>query len=127
VHPHTNALHGLYKSVQPLGRVSEIQCIKEMHCVITLAFAYRFLAQPHWISACLMMIHGPKFEAMQQLSIGLCNVWDAHICSVIPMTTTAVPCCYNWFRILKLVALTLPVGAQDMRNSQVASSRTSVL
>jgi len=37
-----------------------------------------------------------------------CNVWDAHMGSVIPMTTTAIPFCYNWFRILKLVALTLP-------------------
>ncbi len=33
--------------------------------------------------------------------------------SVIPMTITAVPFCYNWFRILKLVALTLPVSAPD--------------
>ena len=46
-----------------------------------------------------------------------CNVWDAHMGSVIPMMTTAVPFCYNWFRILKLVALTLPVSAPDLRNS----------
>ncbi len=52
----------------------------------------------------------------------LCNVWDAHMGSVIPMTTTAEPFCYNWFRILKLVALTLPVSAPDLRDSQVASS-----
>ncbi len=25
--------------------------------------------------------------------------------------------CYNWFRILKLVALTLPVSAPDLENS----------
>jgi len=30
-----------------------------------LAVAYSFLAQTHWISACLMMVHGPK--AMQLL------------------------------------------------------------
>ncbi len=42
--------------------------------------------------------------------------------SVISMTTTAGPFCYNWFRILKLVALTLPVSAPDLRNSRVASS-----
>ncbi len=46
-----------------------------------------------------------------------CNVWDAHMGSVISMTTTAVPFCYNWFRILKLAALILPVSAPDLRNS----------
>ncbi len=35
---------------------------------------------------------------------GDCSVWDAHMGSVIPLTTTAVPFYYNWFRILKLVA-----------------------
>jgi len=51
-----------------------------------------------------------------------CNVWDANMGSVISLTTTAVPFCYNWFRILKLVALILPVSAPDLRNSWVASS-----
>ena len=46
-----------------------------------------------------------------------CNVWDAHMGSVISMTTTAGPFCYNWFRILKLAALILPVSAPDLRNS----------
>ncbi len=34
----------------------------------------------------------------------VCSVWDAHMGSVIPLTTTAIPFYYNWFRILKLVA-----------------------
>ena len=29
-----------------------------------------------------------------------CNVWNAHMISVIPMTATAVPISYNWFQIL---------------------------
>ena len=52
-----------------------------------------------------------------EVSLSLCNVWDAHMGSVIPIATTAVPFCYNWFRSLKLVAVTLPVGAPDLRNS----------
>ena len=28
----------------------------------------------------------------------LCSVWDAHMGSVIPLTETAVPFYYNWFR-----------------------------
>jgi len=57
---------------------------------------------------------GPSWDHVWTIH---CNVWDAHMGSVIPMTTADVPFSCNWFRILKLVALTLPVSAPDMRNS----------
>ena len=31
-------------------------------------------------------------------NVQYCNVWDANLGSVIPLTETAVPFCYNWFR-----------------------------
>ena len=43
--------------------------LTQLHCVLTLAPAYSFLAHPHWTSACLMILYGPV--AMQELVAGL--------------------------------------------------------
>ncbi len=51
-------------------------------------------------SLCFSMqtsIHISHFEttAGKCVAGNACDVWDAHMGSVIPMTTTAVPFCYN--------------------------------
>lgn len=34
--------------------------LTQVQCMLTLADAYSFLAQPHWVSAFLIMLHAPK-------------------------------------------------------------------
>ena len=55
--------------------------LTQLHCMLTLATAYSFLTHPHWISACLMMICGPK--GMQQLLAGLTQAIEHAIQSVV--------------------------------------------
>ncbi len=55
--------------------------LTQLHCTLTLATAYSFLTHPHWISACLMMICGPK--GMQQLLAGLTQAIEHAIQSVV--------------------------------------------
>jgi len=48
-----------------------------------------------------------------------CNVWDAYIGSAGTKMTTVVPHYYNWFRMLKLVALALPVASVALAGVKV--------
>ena len=61
-------------------------------------------------------------EKAQCCTVKLCSVWDAHMGSVLPLTTTAVSFYYNLVSDSEAGRITLPVGAPDLRNSQVASS-----
>ncbi len=44
------------------------------------AIAYKFFAQPHWISACLMILHGPK--ALQLLQCAIKHTSKISPCSI---------------------------------------------
>ena len=55
--------------------------LTQLHCMLTLATAYSFLTHPHWISACLMMICGPR--GMQQLLAGLTQAIERAVQSVV--------------------------------------------
>ncbi len=55
--------------------------VTQVHCMLTLAAAYSFLAQPHWISACLIMLHAPK--AVDNLTMRLTHVIEYAIQSLI--------------------------------------------
>ena len=45
--------------------------LTQVHCMLTVAFACSFFAQPHWITACLIMLYAPK--AINQLTTRLAH------------------------------------------------------
>ncbi len=53
----------------------------QVHCMLTLTAAYSFLAQPHWISACLILLYAPK--AIDKLTIRLTHVIEYAIQSLV--------------------------------------------
>ena len=55
--------------------------LTHLHCMLTLASTYSFLAHPHWVSASLMMIYGPK--GMQHFLAGLTQALEHAIQSVV--------------------------------------------
>ena len=46
--------------------------LTQVHCMLTLTAAYSFLAQPHWNSACLILLYAPR--AIDKLTIRLTHV-----------------------------------------------------
>ena len=55
--------------------------LTQVHCMLTLAAAYSFLTQPHWISACLIMLYAP--EAIEKLTTRLTYVIEYAIQSLV--------------------------------------------
>ncbi len=46
--------------------------LTQVHCMLTVIAAYSFLAQPHWVSACLVLLYAPK--AKDRLTMKLTHV-----------------------------------------------------
>jgi len=55
--------------------------LTQVHCMLSLAAAYTFLAQPHWISACLIMLHALK--AIDNLRTGFTHTIEYAILSLV--------------------------------------------
>ena len=55
--------------------------LAQVHCMLALAAAYSFLAHPHWINACLMMVYAPT--SIKQLTIGLTQTVQYAIQSIV--------------------------------------------
>jgi len=55
--------------------------LTQVHCMLTVAAACSFLAQPHWITACVIMIYAPK--AINQLTVRLAHVIQYAIQSLV--------------------------------------------
>ena len=58
--------------------------LTQVHCMLTVAAACSFLAQPHWITACLIMLYVPK--AINKLTIRLAHVIQHAIQSLVKKT-----------------------------------------
>ena len=55
--------------------------LTQVHCMLTVAAACSFLAQPHWITACLIMLYVSK--AINKLTIRLAHVIQHAIQSLV--------------------------------------------
>ena len=55
--------------------------LTQVHCMLTVAAACSFLAQPHWVTACLIMLYVPK--AINKLTVRLAHVIQHAIRSLV--------------------------------------------
>ena len=60
--------------------------LAQVHCMLALAAAYSFLAHPHWINACLMMVLQIRSPQDDDVPHVLSIVAVCHICLDIKLT-----------------------------------------